>query len=93
MPMHTTAALALGFIVLGAAGLWLVVRIGCAIGDRRRRREWAAREKSGCITVCEYGPNGPNGIRWIVRRPLSERPPRTDVEVPAFLRKHSLEDD
>lgn len=51
-PMRSTAALILGFIMLGVPGLWMVIRI-CL---RHRRPAAPARaggeKKSGYITVC-----------------------------------------
>lgn len=83
--MHSTAAVVLGTILFGAAGLWLIVRVWCLVDQRQRRREATARERSGYITMCKHGPDG---THWVVRRAASEfRASAVDTEVPEFLRK------
>lgn len=83
--MLSTAAVVIGTILLGAATLWLVARVWCLVDQRRRRQEEAARQSSGYVTMCQHGPDG---TRWIVRRPVSELPDSSvDYEIPEFLRK------
>lgn len=83
--MHSTAVVGVG-LGLGIVCLWALVRMCSAISCRRRKQR--AREESGYYTMCQYGPDGPDGTRWIVRRSLpGHRAYFSEAEIPAFLRR------